>query len=165
MRRTYRGTTVEVTFDLDRCIHVGACLMGLPAVFDIEERPWIAPDNAPVDAVVAIVERCPSGALQYRRLDGGPAEHHPATVITPIQDGPLLVVGEISVRRPDGSAEVLPRATLCRCGSSASKPFCDNSHYGAGFRAPGEPLEVHLCGVRPAADAPIATAADPRRDR
>ena len=164
MRRTYRGSTVQVTFDLDRCIHVGECLRGLPAVFDLEARPWVTPDNAPADAVVGVVERCPSGALQYRRLDGGPAEAHPGTVITPIEDGPLLVVGEIAVRLPDGSVEVLPRATLCRCGASASKPFCDNSHYGVVFRAAGEPLEFQLCAVRPQADRPINRLADPRRN-
>jgi CDGSH-type Zn-finger protein len=34
------------------------------------------------------------------------------------------------------------RATLCRCGKSANKPFCDNSHRDAGFTASGEPATV-----------------------
>jgi uncharacterized Fe-S cluster protein YjdI/CDGSH-type Zn-finger protein len=164
MRRTYRGTNVEVSFDLELCIHVAECLRGLPAVFDVERRPWIAPDEATVDEVVDVVTRCPSGALQYRRLDGGPGESPGGTVVTPILDGPLLVVGEIAVRHGDGSLQLLPRATLCRCGHSSSKPFCDNSHYAAGFRAPGEPLEVHLCSLRPRSTEPIGRGADPRRD-
>ena len=85
-------------------------------------------------------------------------------MITPILDGPLLVVGEITVGRADGRVEVLPRATLCRCGASASKPFCDNSHYRVGFRAPGKPLDVHLCAVRPRSSEPIERSADPRRE-
>jgi CDGSH-type Zn-finger protein len=84
--------------------------------------------------------------------------------VRPIRNGPLLVVGEIEVRREDGSVETLPRATLCRCGQSNHKPFCDNEHIKAGFKAPGEPIRIHLTGVRPHAEAPIAKAEDPRRD-
>ena len=63
MRKAYRGDAIEVTFDLDRCIHVGECLLGLPDVFDLERRPWIDPSAAGPDSVAAIVERCPSGAI------------------------------------------------------------------------------------------------------
>src|SRR2546422_468392 len=134
MRRTYRGRDVEVTFDLDVCIHVGECLMSLPATFDARGRPWIDADASDTDAVAEVVERCPSGALRYHRLDGAPDEEaaSPATV-TPIQNGPLLVRGSIEIRRPDGTVETTPRATLCRCGLSANKPFCDNSHLRSGF--------------------------------
>ncbi|MCC7344046.1 MAG: CDGSH iron-sulfur domain-containing protein, partial [Deltaproteobacteria bacterium] len=34
------------------------------------------------------------------------------------------------------------RATLCRCGASKNKPFCDRSHVEVGFRATGEPATV-----------------------
>ena len=71
MRKTYRGDAIEVTFDLDRCIHVGECLLSQPDVFDLRRRPWIDPNADDPDTVAATVERCPSGALQYRRLDGG----------------------------------------------------------------------------------------------
>ena len=70
MRRTYRGRDVEVSFDLDVCIHVGARLAGAPGVFELHRRPWIQPDADDADAVADVVQRCPSGALQYRRLDG-----------------------------------------------------------------------------------------------
>jgi CDGSH-type Zn-finger protein len=33
----------------------------------------------------------------------------------------------------------MTRATLCRCGLSSRKPFCDNSHIKGGFVASGEP--------------------------
>ena len=67
MRKTYEGTEVDVSFDPDVCIHSGNCVRGLPAVFDAKRRPWIAPDAATPDEVVAQVKRCPSGALQVEQ--------------------------------------------------------------------------------------------------
>lgn len=162
MRKTYRGTDVEVTFDLDICIHVGECLRGEPAVFQLKRRPWVLPDAGGADAIAEVIHRCPSGALQYRRLDGGPDETHQGTTATPIKNGPLLVVGDIDVRHEDGTVERLPRATLCRCGQSRNKPFCDNEHLRIKFQAPGVQLKIHLTPVRPREDEPIKKVDDPR---
>ena len=163
MRKIYRGRDMEVSFDLDICIHIAECLRGQPEVFDLNRRPWVLPDVAGADEVAEIVRRCPSGALLYRRLDGEPEEDPdgPATV-TPMRDGPLLVSGRIEVKHEDGSVETLPRATLCRCGESQHKPFCDNQHLAAAFRAPGLPYRIHLSPVRPHPDKPISKAEDPR---
>lgn len=65
--KAYEGAEITVTFDAGVCEHSGNCVKGLPAVFDLKARPWIAPDAAPADEVAAAVERCPSGALQYTR--------------------------------------------------------------------------------------------------
>lgn len=163
MRKTYEGRDIEVTFELGLCIHVGECLLGLPEVFDAQRRPWVLPDAADADAVAEVVERCPSGALQYRRLDGGAEERSPSpATVTPLRNGPLVVRGDVEVTGGDGSTEVLPRATLCRCGLSDSKPFCDNSHLTGGFEAPGTEVSVGSSPVRPAADEPIARTEDPR---
>jgi uncharacterized Fe-S cluster protein YjdI len=67
VRKTYRGKEVDVSFDPDVCIHSGNCVRGLPLVFDAKRRPWIDPDAATADEVVAQVKRCPSGALQIER--------------------------------------------------------------------------------------------------
>ena len=101
--------------------------------------------------------------IKYRRLDGGPREEHGGpTTVTPVRNGPLLVTGKIEVTREDGSVEILPRATLCRCGESQHKPFWDNQHIKMGFRAPGIPFRLHLSPVRPRLDQPISKAEDPR---
>ena len=162
MRKTYRGDAIEVMFDLDRCIHVGTCLLSQPRVFNLRRRPWIDPNADDPDTVAATVERCPSGALQYRRLDGGAAESHASTSVMPMRNGPLLVTGEIRVRLEDGTEEVLPRATLCRCGESARKPFCDNTHLKIGFRAPGEVYKILPSPVRQRILDPMPAAEDPR---
>jgi len=162
-RKVYRGRDIEVSFDLDVCIHVGECLLSLPEVFKLKRRPWVLPDAAGADEIADMIHRCPSGALQYRRLDGGPEEEprSPATV-TPLRNGPLLVHGAIEVTREDGVTEVLPRATLCRCGHSNNKPFCDNSHLRSGFQAPGGRIKIKRSGVRPALERPISKSDDPR---
>jgi CDGSH-type Zn-finger protein len=44
--------------------------------------------------------------------------------------GPIWVRGGISVYSGQGMLyEVRNRVTLCRCGKSTNKPFCDSSHY------------------------------------
>jgi uncharacterized Fe-S cluster protein YjdI/CDGSH-type Zn-finger protein len=163
MRKVYRGTDIEVSFDLDVCVHVGECLRGQPRVFELHRRPWVLPDEGKPEVVAQVIELCPSGALQYRRLDGKPQEHHegPATV-TPVLNGPLMVVGNVEVTHDDGTVEVLPRATLCRCGASEHKPFCDNTHLKTGFRAPGVRFKIHLSPVRAALDQPMSKGEDPR---
>ncbi len=163
MRKVYRGRDIEVSFDLDLCIHVAECLRGESRVFQLKQRPWILPDAAGADDVAEVVRRCPSGALLYHRLDGRQDEdpEGPAKV-TPIRNGPLLVTGKIEVQREDGTVETLPRATLCRCGQSNHKPFCDNQHLAAAFRAPGVPFRIQLSPVRPQLDQPISKAEDPR---
>ena len=67
MRKVYRGEEIEVSFDLDRCIHIGECLLTLPEVFDLKRRPWIEADGADPDDVADTVLRCPSGARMPHR--------------------------------------------------------------------------------------------------
>jgi uncharacterized Fe-S cluster protein YjdI len=67
--KAYSGNGITVTFDSEVCIHAGRCVQGLPAVFDVNARPWIDVSGAPADEIAAQVDRCPSGALQYTRED------------------------------------------------------------------------------------------------
>lgn len=60
-------------------------------------------------------------------------------VITPYVDGPLVVRGDFRLEDQDGRPIDAGRRTvaLCRCGGSATKPFCDSTHKRTGFRAAG----------------------------
>ena len=136
-RKSYANDHIEVSFDSDICVHAQFCVRGLPAVFEVGRRPWIMVDAAEADATADQVRRCPSGALQYRRLDGG-ADESPGvpTTTTALRNGPLAVRGDLEIRSADGS--LLRRDTrvvLCRCGGSAHKPFCDGTHRTNGFTA------------------------------
>ena len=55
--------------------------------------------------------------------------------ITPEPDGPLHCIGQLLLSGPDGQQCALGAAVLCRCGASATKPFCDQSHRRIGFVA------------------------------
>jgi len=68
-RQTYQANGVEVTFDPDVCRHTGVCVRGLPLVFDVKRLRWIRPELASPEDVLAQVARCPSGALQARRIE------------------------------------------------------------------------------------------------
>ncbi|HKP30075.1 MAG TPA: (4Fe-4S)-binding protein [Gemmatimonadales bacterium] len=62
--QTYETDEIVVTFDPMVCRHTGVCVRGLPRVFDVRRKRWIAPEAAPAADVAAQVARCPSGALQ-----------------------------------------------------------------------------------------------------
>ena len=47
--RLYRGQEITVGYNITICAHAAACVTGLPAVFDMNARPWIQPDNAAAD--------------------------------------------------------------------------------------------------------------------
>jgi len=68
-RQTYQANGVEVTFDPAVCRHTGVCVRGLPLVFDVKRLRWIRPELASPEDVLAQVARCPSGALQARRIE------------------------------------------------------------------------------------------------
>jgi uncharacterized Fe-S cluster protein YjdI len=70
--QTVEAPGIVVTFDPNICIHSGACVRGLPAVFDVRRKRWIAPEAASPADVAAQVARCPSGALKYRLGDSLP---------------------------------------------------------------------------------------------
>jgi len=129
---TYDGEDVTVTWDQKRCIHAEACVQGLPDVFDPDRRPWIDPDQADADAVEAVVQQCPTGALHFIR-DGTDPETPPSeNRIALFPNGPLLAKGDIEVVDADGETLLRDtRVALCRCGLSGNKPLCDGSHDGA----------------------------------
>jgi CDGSH-type Zn-finger protein/uncharacterized Fe-S cluster protein YjdI len=134
---TVQGRKLELMFEQQRCIHARFCVTGAPHVFLANvQGPWIHPDAMDVEAVAEIAHACPSGAIRYRRKDGRPDEQAPpVNLITIREAGPYAFRGQLTI---NGAPAGL-RATLCRCGASKNKPFCDSSHHDAGFTASGEP--------------------------
>jgi CDGSH-type Zn-finger protein len=87
------------------------------------------------------VNNCPSGRLvAWDRATGKPVEHTLPVSIGIIEDpvekvsGPLWLRGGIPLVAADGTVyEVRNRVTVCRCGASKNKPFCDGSHAAVKF--------------------------------
>ena len=126
--KEFRGEKIVVRFNPAICISAGECVRGSRAVFP--DGPGSTnPDALPPDEVAAIIHRCPSGALHYERVDGGPQEVPDPYGIAVQKNGPYYVRGDIMLK--DHRGNVLrqdTRMALCRCGKSSNKPFCDGTH-------------------------------------
>lgn len=158
-----RGRALTVLFEGKRCIHSRHCVLDAPGVF-LANTPgeWIFPDATTAETLVGVAHACPSGAIRYERHDGGEDEAAPPVNVARIREnGPLAIHAAIDIQ---GHGSMF-RATLCRCGASNNKPFCDGSHVAAGFTASGEPasgktdpLEVRSGAlmVTPKKDGPLA---------
>ena len=132
-----KGKSLTVLFEAKRCIHSRHCVLDAPRVF-LANTPgeWIFPDQASTETLIGVAHACPSGAIRYERNDGGAEEAAPPVSSGRIREnGPLAIHADIDLR---GHGRLF-RATLCRCGGSKNKPFCDGTHNQIGFTATGEP--------------------------
>ncbi len=159
---TVQGRRIELQFEAKRCIHSRFCVTWAPKVFLANvQGPWIHPDAVPVEQLVEVAHACPSGAIRYRRKDGAPDEPVPAVNLASVREaGPYAFRAALQI---DGVPAGF-RATLCRCGASKNKPYCDGSHLGIGFNATGEPpsgrtdmlpLRDGVLAIDPQANGPL----------
>jgi CDGSH-type Zn-finger protein/uncharacterized Fe-S cluster protein YjdI len=140
-----QGRSLAILYDGKRCIHARACVTGDPNVFhaNMTRGPWIFPDNGDADRICEIVHQCPSGALHYDRADGRGELAPPVNLISIRERGPYAIRADIQLAgSPAGY-----RMTLCRCGASRNKPYCDNSHIELGFDATGEPPTTRVASL------------------
>ncbi|WP_086444178.1 (4Fe-4S)-binding protein [Candidatus Enterococcus lemimoniae] len=68
--RKYSGEDLDIFYSKDICAHIGNCVRGNPAVFEVGRRPWIIADNGGIEDDIRVINTCPSGALKYIRKDG-----------------------------------------------------------------------------------------------
>jgi CDGSH-type Zn-finger protein/uncharacterized Fe-S cluster protein YjdI len=138
-KESVRAEKVTIHFDAGKCVHSRNCVLSRPDVFVPNvEGEWIHPERATPDEVAMLALNCPSGAITYERFDGIANEAAPmVNTVRVRENGPLAFHGALSIAGTESF-----RATLCRCGASAHKPYCDGSHSGAGFAATGEPAAV-----------------------
>ena len=155
---TVHGQGVTVHFEGQRCIHSRHCVLDAPTVFKANTPgEWIYPDTVTVETLAGVAHNCPSGAIRYTRHDGGPEETAPPVNTLKLREnGPYAVHAPLRIAGTDDGF----RATLCRCGQSKRKPWCDGSHVAAKFSASGEPASgaVEALAVRsgPLAITPLA---------
>jgi uncharacterized Fe-S cluster protein YjdI len=63
--KKYTNGEVTIVWKNSLCIHSVICFKGLPAVFDPRRQPWIVPEGATTEQIIAQVKKCPSGALSF----------------------------------------------------------------------------------------------------
>ncbi len=133
-RDNYKGEKITIHDNRGICAHAGRCTDGLAAVFHLREEPWIYPNSADAEAIIATINQCPSGALSYSVNE---EEHRdrsgdPSVFIAP--NGPYVVSGGPRLENTErGEGASTEHFTMCRCGGSKNKPFCDGTHWSNGF--------------------------------
>ncbi|HEX6834817.1 MAG TPA: ferritin-like domain-containing protein [Rudaea sp.] len=153
------GKDITIVYEGKRCIHARFCVTGAPTVFLANVKgPWIHPDTMDVERLADIAHACPSGAIRYERRDGRPNESAPPVNLVGVREaGPYAFRGELQLNgAPAGF-----RATLCRCGASKNKPFCDGSHHDVKFDATGEPPTGNATEMLPVRNGPLQVDPQP----
>lgn len=142
--KEYTNGEVTVFWKPKLCIHSANCLLGLPEVFDNSKKPWIDIHGATTEDIIKTVNTCPTRALTFLKNepDEKPAEEQTmertgkAGRIQIQKDGPALISGDFVL--VDENKKPIPVTTkiisICRCGASKKKPFCDGTHRTIGFK-------------------------------
>jgi uncharacterized Fe-S cluster protein YjdI len=136
--KEYSNKDVTVFWRPELCIHSANCLMGLPGVFSTRRRPWINVEGGDTRDIMRVVDTCPSRALTFLKspkfkTSAGKKSHKKPPKYARIQalkDGPYMVSGNFIIRDANKKKIRLDTDTvsLCSCGASKNKPFCDASH-------------------------------------
>ena len=131
-----RGLKVVIRFDGNRCIHARHCVLSRPDVF-VPNVPgeWIHPDNATPEQVAEAGPRLSLRRHPVRTAGRRPQRGPPKVNLVRVREnGPLAFHAQLDINNVPAT-----RATLCRCGASKQKPYCDGSHNAAGFAATANP--------------------------
>jgi len=92
------------------------------------------PDAASAQQVIDTIRKCPSGSLAYKLKGELQDQYFSTAEIQILKDGPIAVRGGVVLNNPDGAQPPTnSHYTLCRCGHSKNKPYCDGAHSDAGF--------------------------------
>ena len=135
---TFDGPTMTLSDAEDLCAFARFCDPG-GQIWNLIEK---TDDPKVRDLVIREANHCPSGRLVvHDKKTGEEIEHDLSKSIGVVEDpalecsGPLWVRGGIKIESQDGKPyEVRNRVTLCRCGASSNKPFCNGSHASIKFR-------------------------------
>jgi CDGSH-type Zn-finger protein len=130
--QVFPGDGIVMTDDRTICSHASFCANRRENVWRMIEETDDPEVRAQLQRMISL---CPSGALAYA-VDDEARDAEPSfePSIAVVKDGPLFLRGGVTVVGADGIAyETRNRMTLCRCGRSRNKPFCDGTHADMGF--------------------------------
>lgn len=131
--KDYVGRQITIHDNRSVCAHIGYCTEHSPEVFRLKQEPWIDADGDAADKTIRTIDICPSGALSYSINRAAQQVESTMPCIQILRDGPYFVTGGVKLAC-DAAPHIPDRYTLCRCGASKNKPYCDGSHWDSGFR-------------------------------
>jgi CDGSH-type Zn-finger protein len=128
--KEFFGPELKLTDKRKLCVGAAFCVReaGIKNLVVYSDKPGFK------ETAIEEAANCPSGRLVVWDKQGNPIEpdYEPSIVITEHKNGlsgPLWIRGEVEIESADGTIyEKRNRVTLCRCGKSLNKPFCDGSH-------------------------------------
>lgn len=151
--RKYKNKDITVYWKSSSCIHASACINELPEVFNPSKRPWVKMEGSVTEKIIEVVNKCPVDALTWKWNDDEKnktvGKEHPNHIknrrksllinddietlkgvnIRIMENGPYIINGGFLLERENGSrSKFSGTVSLCRCGASKLKPFCDGSH-------------------------------------
>lgn len=131
----YLGLELTIYYNPTVCYSSENCIRSLPAVFRMNTGDGIDPDGEEAHKIIETINACPSGALSFKYKVPQQNETEQGTEFKILKNGPYIIKGNVTIRHSENEARVeLKRCSLCRCGFSENKPFCDGSHTRKGFR-------------------------------
>ena len=131
---SYQGKNITIYDNRSLCAHAGYCTDGLASVFRMHEEPFVDADGASAEEIIEIIKQCPSGALSYSIEDVDETVEPGEAFIFIEPNGPYVVKGGVELlETPKGKGASEGTITLCRCGASKNKPYCDGSHWDIEF--------------------------------
>jgi len=135
-KEVYESAEITIFDNRSICAHSGVCTDNLSAVFRVRQEPFVNADAASIEEITNIINKCPSGALSYALKtahDTTEINADPSVMVAP--NGPYVVSGDVDlVDTQRGEGATKNQYTLCRCGASKNKPFCDGSHWSIEFK-------------------------------
>ena len=127
--QVYEGKEITIHFNRSICAGSSKCVHGLATVFKSgDSSNWIYPDNDTNDKIIKTVNSCPSGALSYSIKGKKMVDDRITAKISIVKNGPYMVEGVKLEGMPTPTNFSTTKYTLCRCGHSKNRPFCDYSH-------------------------------------
>lgn len=149
--KTYKNDNITIVWKPELCIHSAICVKTLPGVYHPSKKPWIKPENASKEELIAQIKQCPSGALSYIT---DKAEN------TNSKSQENMEKPEIAGLSPEVvSLEAGKMYAWCQCGKSKNQPWCDGSHNDTEFTPKvfkaEETKTAYMCMCKQSKNAPF----------